>query len=592
MMAISMNRLLMKWSVGMIVIVMVLLAGNTPQAMATDPHANAALDWLEKQLAPVPYPVSIAFDSSYGSSYVGNVSGTVSVSSLPSGYTTRTLPHIETLATYPLGYSGTVSGTWGGGLGTLSDYKAFVFDYTDIGYFKKSVNLNPDGTWSAGSVTFLGTPMVALIKNGTIFVTEANQPVTQVVDGYEVWVYSVNGTPALQTRVPVKTNGTFETHAFPSFDGTNFLGWWPAVLAGDKFARVVHTSNEKMMGTTEEHRLDLIRSYYVPLDDPFYNLEIDRRSWIYDDALAIIAFTAAGDQTRASAILDTLKSLQNTDGSLYLSYDVYAGFQSDTTVRSGSLAWVGYAETVYENAFSDNTYRDLAVNAANYLLTMKNTTTGSIKGGPDVSWYSTEHNIDSYFFFRDLAILTGSTTYSNAATDVKDALLNYHWNTSENRFNQGIGDTEKALDAGSWGALFLQAIGRSDLDAYTASYLSNFAVSGSSMVLSSGSTDYNMSYQTTAALSGYKPYDAVGAPSIVWTEGTWGVITYFMRSGTSTTGLVNSMKAMHDADPKGGLVYSNQAYIPYPYEYHVWPAVAASAWEYITLTDSNLVFAP
>src|SRR3989338_10749536 len=44
------------------------------------------------------------------------------------------------------------------------------------------------------------------------------------------------------------------------------------------------------------------------------------QSYIYDQALAIIAFTKNNDQIKARKLLTGLKSLQRDDGSLYFSY--------------------------------------------------------------------------------------------------------------------------------------------------------------------------------------------------------------------------------------------------------------------------------
>lgn len=51
------------------------------------------------------------------------------------------------------------------------------------------------------------------------------------------------------------------------------------------------------------------------------------------------------------------------------------------------------------------------------------------------------------------------------------------------------------------------------------------------------------------------------------------------------------MCEMQEADPKGGLVYMNRSYIPYPYEFHVWPSVAGTAWLYFTMVAPELLWA-
>src|SRR5688500_1410238 len=46
------------------------------------------------------------------------------------------------------------------------------------------------------------------------------------------------------------------------------------------------------------------------------------QSYIYDQALAIIAFTKTSDQKKARHLLQGLKTLQMNDGSLYFSYNL------------------------------------------------------------------------------------------------------------------------------------------------------------------------------------------------------------------------------------------------------------------------------
>ncbi|MDQ0903214.1 hypothetical protein QFZ80_007042 [Paenibacillus sp. V4I7] len=348
-----------------------------------------------------------------------------------------------------------------------------------------------------------------------------------------------------------------------------------------------------MVGTTDNPAFPLVRSYDVPMKDPMYTFGIHRRSWIYDDALAVIAFTLGDDRKRASTILNTLQQLQKPDGSLNMSYDTYVG-ETGPMIRSGSLAWVGYSTLVYEQRLEDPKYRQFAVHIAEYLLSLQDKKTGSIRGGPEVKWYSTEHNIDSYFFMRKLGTLTGDSRYITAAKEIEEALLKYHWNADEQRFNQGINDPAGALDTNSWGGIFLGSIGRKDLQLSAIKYLAKFKVDDGEMVLSDDRNRFNMTYQTSSSISGYKPYlddeSYPGAPSIVWTEGTWGVINLFMRESVNTDNLLQSMFTLQDADPNGGLVYTNEGYAPEPYEFHAWPSVAATAWQFITLFDPHIIW--
>ncbi|MCA1053983.1 hypothetical protein LCM10_03205 [Rossellomorea aquimaris] len=349
---------------------------------------------------------------------------------------------------------------------------------------------------------------------------------------------------------------------------------------------MVKKLNGKLYSTTELPKWGLIRSYHVPIEDPANRTGVDGRSWLYDNALAVSAFSLAGDRERASSILGTMSRLQNKDGSFAFSYHIFNG-PLDRRKRSGSIAWAGDAAITYENMFGDPSYRNIAIRAAEFLLTQKDPVIGSIRGGPDVDWYSTEHNIDAYFFFRNLGRLTGNPRYVDASIDIKNALLTSHWNTGQRRLNQGINDESAALDTNSWGSIFLESIGRKDLSRDATSYLQRFKVNDVLMNMSEHPSSYNQSYSSDTLLTGYKPYGPgyEGAPEIVWSEGTWGVINLFLRQGKDTTSLMESMFALQDADPDGGIVYAHQGYAESPYEFHVWPSVAGAAWQYITLKD-------
>ncbi|WP_456277684.1 hypothetical protein [Bacillus sp. AK128] len=407
------------------------------------------------------------------------------------------------------------------------------------------------------------------------------------VDGlsdYEVWIYSVSevdkvsSPPVLELyeKLSIDVDGTFKTESS---------------VQGKKLARLVRKLDEVVLGTTEVHKYQLIRSYSVPADDPLSKLAIHRRSWLYDNALAVISFSLAGDQERASNILSSLAELQNEDGSFAFAYDVYIG-PIDETKRSGSIAWLGDSILKYETAFGDSQFRPVAESIAQYLLSQQDHQTGSIKGGPDVDWYSTEHNIDAYFFFRDFGMLTGDDTYNEISDAIRQALLTDHWNTEEGRFNQGIHDQAEALDANSWGAIFLLAVGEEELAKSAVSYLSKFEVQNATMIKSDAESTYNMAYQTKAPLVGYKPYGKgyEEPPDIVWTEGTWGVINLFLRQEKDVDHLLASMFAMQDTDPAGGLVYSHSRQSEEPYLFYVWPAVASTAWQYITLKNPRAIW--
>ena len=94
------------------------------------------------------------------------------------------------------------------------------------------------------------------------------------------------------------------------------------------------------------HKLYLARSYDIPADDPSA-VRLANLSWTYDSAVAAIAFDSYGASYAAQELLDQLKALQRTDGSLDFAYDVSNG-GSVQQFRTGTIAWVGYAALLHE----------------------------------------------------------------------------------------------------------------------------------------------------------------------------------------------------------------------------------------------------
>jgi hypothetical protein len=152
---------------------------------------------------------------------------------------------------------------------------------------------------------------------------------------------------------------------------------------------------------TGEGRLQLIRSFDIPTDDPSY-ARLLNWSWTYDSALAATAFASAGLQSQAARLLDQLAALQRKSGAIEFAFDVRSG-ESSKQIRAGSMAFAGIAFSDYDQQFGDKRYLDNARMAANYLLSLRNDE-GLVRGGPDVKWVSTQHNLLTFVF---LTILSG-----------------------------------------------------------------------------------------------------------------------------------------------------------------------------------------
>ncbi len=585
----------------------------TTQDGATS-NRSKAYGWLDSQ-QEASQGFRITFDRTYDDTYVGWVSGHVADASQLPG-TLSSVPYVAFVQPYSDDYVGTVSGTWAN-VDTPSDYEVDVYSHTDADYLQGTFELQSDGTWSSGAtVIHAGAKRAVLVRKSDGAKVAYSGGGKSVIQGVDVEVYVRTDVDYLQEKVALYSDGSWQTAGI--------------VNVGYKIARLVNTTTNRALNSTEwsdaKSYKGLMRSFYVPFDDPDYGYQgdssqragyrIEQRSWIYDDAVAIYAYTADGEYGRARDILSQLAQLQQPDGSLSFSYDVYRGQIYDLYTRSGALAWVGSAALAYEEKTGDTTYQYFATRIANYLLGLQVTTAngysagdsryGSVLGGVGsydsnynfvpgpVTFASTEHNIDAYFFLRDLGYMSGDQRYLDAANLMKQSLLTNHWNSAEGRFNQGVGDSSEPLDVGSWGGLFLLAIGDRAKAQSSEQYVQGFRADGQTIAKSSDPDSYNQTY-TGGPVSGYKPYLPVGytnPPAVVWAEGTFGTLLFRMRLGEDITSDLQSMQMLQAADPNGGFVQVTRGDRPLPYEFHVWPAVGGTGWAALLMSDPSLLWRP
>ncbi len=334
--------------------------------------------------------------------------------------------------------------------------------------------------------------------------------------------------------------------------------------------------------------LQLIRSFDIPIDDPSYERLLNW-SWTYDSAVAATAFASVGLQDQAGRLLDQLAALQRKDGSIEFAFDVQTG-ESSGTVRAGSVAFDAIAFSDYDSAFGSTLYLDNARRAVDYLLSLRNEE-GLVRGGPDVEWVSTQHNI-----LTVIALMTfsqqleeqgdegGATAYREAAAGiikgidsrliVRDGGLAH--------FRQGVGDEVVPLDTQALGVIYALFTKDEDLAKQVYEFAhQNFAIDGRSIALSSKRPSYNMTYEAKGPFTGYRPYIGKKAPDVLWFEGTAEMRFVSSFLGQPTDALDASMNSWWDVTREQGLapLGADRTITNSPYnEYHVWPTAAAGAW--------------
>ena len=351
--------------------------------------------------------------------------------------------------------------------------------------------------------------------------------------------------------------------------------------------------------------LQLIRSFDIPVGDPSYDRLLNW-SWTYDSAVTATAFASVGLQDQAGRLLDQLAALQRKNGSIEFAFDVNSG-ESSGTVRSGSVGFAAIAFTDYDAQFADSRYLDSARRAADYLLSLR-TGDGLVRGGPDVKWVSTQHNVIALIALTGLAEQlqeqgddAGAATYRDAAKGIAngiDSRLIVRDDGGLAHFREGVGDDVVPLDTQALGIIY--AIFRRDDDLAKQVYefaQQNFAVADRSIELSQKPATYNRTYQASGPFSGYRPYLGKRAPDVLWFEGTAEMRFVSTFLGQPTDALDASMNAWWGVTRKQGLAplgadrtVTRNAYN----EYHVWPTAAAGAWAVLSgaATDTDWAIPP
>ncbi|MGQ9616779.1 MAG: hypothetical protein ACUVWJ_10330 [Spirochaetota bacterium] len=370
-------------------------------------------------------------------------------------------------------------------------------------------------------------------------------------------------------------------------------------------------------------RRRFLLSYRVPEEDPAYPY-IYSRSFLYDNALGVVALTMTGEYHDAEYILSAIRRQLRADGSLWFVYNTHNSWPSEedrggALIRTGALAWFGYSIIYYlrvrllENDNFLNTdilargYLEMAESIASYILSNQvkepgDRRFGLITGGwgdyeikidrgtgtpveeyfpSKVSWVSMEHNIDIYFFLKDLYSLTGKEKYREGAELVKNGVLGL-WSDEYGQFYRGIKatgmmDTALPLDGASWGTLFLLSIGEDEKAARCLQTFQGLFISKHGRIKGYRPYVLESVYEDERINSYYYPEHPrmlwKDLP-FVWGEGSCGAAAALIRCGKIREGaeVLNSMLLLRVGD---GFRYASGKV---PYQFNDYPCVATTAW--------------
>lgn len=190
---------------------------------------------------------------------------------------------------------------------------------------------------------------------------------------------------------------------------------------------------------------------------------LDHVAFVYDLSLATQVFALFGDMESAGRILDFFNdAASQTGGAYFNAYDVRDGSPVESQIHVGPNIWIGIAALQYEHRAKNGRYLPMARRIGDWLIRSQDAE-GGLKGGPNFSWYSTEHNLDAYAYFGMLYEITGDAKYKAARDKVFEWIRKYAYSVTERRMNRGKGDATIATDTFSWA---VAAIGPETLKQY------------------------------------------------------------------------------------------------------------------------------
>lgn len=319
------------------------------------------------------------------------------------------------------------------------------------------------------------------------------------------------------------------------------------------------------------------------------------RAYTYDQALAIIAFSEAGEPARARMIIDKMEDLQDSSGRWYEGYDaanpliVPGGCQ---LYKTGEIAWMVIAINFYEAKTEDPNHASVAQKALGWLDTMMNTEPsdeeyGSIRycsgpdcGIPDV--ISTEHNHDAYSAYYWRGILDSNNAYIEKANLILSYLSRETWGPSAESnceydskvFWRGFNDCAWCTDCQSWGVLSLGPIGPEDEQFYEALDWLWYSPWGNTR----NQQDYN---DVIIDVDGFK--SCTGDVDYIWLECTEGAAAAYYSICDNSKGDYFHSQTQRVISPNGGVPHTFTDTDP---ETIRWPenwrlnSVASTSWYY------------
>jgi hypothetical protein len=180
--------------------------------------------------------------------------------------------------------------------------------------------------------------------------------------------------------------------------------------------------------------------------------DIESWSFLYDQALLVQIYMQFKDFARARKILDFFANdAKREDGWFLNAYYVNDGAPAEFVLHCGPNIWLGLSIVQYTQASGDRRYLRVAEEIAQNIIKLQNSDPDNgIRGGPQMSWYSTEHHLDAYAFYKMLAKITNINKYEQAAEKTLNWLVGHTYDRQDLPVKRGKWDSTIASDTYAW----------------------------------------------------------------------------------------------------------------------------------------------
>lgn len=327
------------------------------------------------------------------------------------------------------------------------------------------------------------------------------------------------------------------------------------------------------------------------------------QSYIYDQALAVIAFSKGKMNKEARRLLMGLESLQNTDGSLYFSYylDGKSPYPTEGDRRiAGAISWVALALVQYQKEFRSTEFKVFNEKILSYLKSeivslelvgeperalRFSPTDLSESPFPETDVVALEHNLDAYAAFHHFGIVNQTKEFQNEEDHLRKFILKM-WDSERKHFWSGasiksgqVSKTELYLDNQSWSLLALDE-----------SILKKISPEEA---LSLNCEVFKVSHEGISGFMDSRPANRPSPHSFIWSEGSLGQILAmkkisrlrektFVCDKMGAEDFLASIKKMQKQD--GGVAYATKSKNR---DFTTASSVAGTAWMYFAEKDIN-----